>query len=332
MRLLWYVRDGVAFGSWDRGLSQNEMRTHLEPAYDRFTMTPLGNGPVRAKVRYARYGPVVISDITHLADARVDTATTRTGYHLILPLNGRVLTDYRDRETVVGQGTGLLYQAWGDISTRLRAGTRLVSARFDLAYVHRTLETQLGERLTGQIGFGSAIDQASPRTRSWLRMLLALTGELGADDVLMDPLVALPYAESLVQGLLLTADHPYRPLLDAQARQRGPSRRAPVQSAIELMEAEPGRPLTNAVLAAAACVSVRTLHEGFRRQLGTSPMAYLQAIRLRRAHQDLRAADPAATTVAAIARHWGFTHMGRFAAAYHAAYGEPPSAALRAAG
>jgi transcriptional regulator GlxA family with amidase domain len=97
------------------------------------------------------------------------------------------------------------------------------------------------------------------------------------------------------------------------------------------MEAEAGRPLTNSMLAAAASVSVRTLQESFRRYLGSSPMVYLREIRLRRAHEDLRAADPSATTVAVVARRWGFTHMGRFAAAYQAAYGEAPSAALRAA-
>jgi transcriptional regulator GlxA family with amidase domain len=59
-------------------------------------------------------------------------------------------------------------------------------------------------------------------------------------------------------------------------------------------------------------------------------MACLREIRLRRAHEDLRAADPSATTVAAIARRWGFAHMGRFAREYQAAYGQTPSATLRA--
>jgi AraC-like DNA-binding protein len=60
-------------------------------------------------------------------------------------------------------------------------------------------------------------------------------------------------------------------------------------------------------------------------------MAYLRAVRLRRAHQDLRSADPDRTTVALIAHRWGFTHLGRFAAAHQRAYGETPMQALRAA-
>ncbi|HZE32140.1 MAG TPA: helix-turn-helix transcriptional regulator [Actinoallomurus sp.] len=96
------------------------------------------------------------------------------------------------------------------------------------------------------------------------------------------------------------------------------------------MEAEPGRALTTSVLAAEAHVSVRTLQESFRRHLGISPMAYLRKVRLRRAHEDLRAADPSMTTVASIAHRWGFTHLGRFAAVYQTAFGEPPMATLRA--
>jgi transcriptional regulator GlxA family with amidase domain len=159
-------------------------------------------------------------------------------------------------------------------------------------------------------------------------MLMTFNDQLGLDDsLLLNPLVALPYAESLIQGLLLTVDHPYRRMLDRQA---GLARPAAVRIATDLMEAEPGRPLTTSMLAAEAHVSVRTLQESFRRHLGTSPMAYLREVRLRRAHESLRAADPSTTTVASIAHRWAFTHLGRFAAAYQATYGQLPVTTLRA--
>ncbi|WP_363094775.1 helix-turn-helix domain-containing protein, partial [Pseudonocardia sp. 73-21] len=40
-------------------------------------------------------------------------------------------------------------------------------------------------------------------------------------------------------------------------------------------------------------------------------------------------ADPARRSVADIASHWGFTHLGRFAAAYRERYGCVPSETLR---
>jgi AraC-like DNA-binding protein len=59
-------------------------------------------------------------------------------------------------------------------------------------------------------------------------------------------------------------------------------------------------------------------------------MSYLRDARLRRADAELRTAAPD-DTVAAIARGWGFAHLGRFAAAYEAKYGQPPGRTLRAA-
>jgi len=69
----------------------------------------------------------------------------------------------------------------------------------------------------------------------------------------------------------------------------------------------------------------------FQRHLGMSPMAYVREVRVRSAHRDLRSADPAHTTVAAIAHRWRFTHLGRFAAAHKKKFGNTPVQALHAA-
>jgi transcriptional regulator GlxA family with amidase domain len=61
-------------------------------------------------------------------------------------------------------------------------------------------------------------------------------------------------------------------------------------------------------------------------------MAYLQSVRLDRAHETLRDEDPARVTVAAVAHRTGFAHLGRFATAYRVRYGVSPSETLRRAG
>jgi transcriptional regulator GlxA family with amidase domain len=149
-----------------------------------------------------------------------------------------------------------------------------------------------------------------------------------ADSVIRHTLVSDPLVESLIHGLLLVADHPYR---DALALPVKPGRPAAVRDAMDIIEAGAHLPLTTTALAAQCHVSVRTLQEGFQRHLGMSPMAFLRVVRLGRAHRDLRSADPSRNTVAAIAHRWGFTHAGRFAAAHQRMYGETPLRALRAA-
>jgi transcriptional regulator GlxA family with amidase domain len=103
-----------------------------------------------------------------------------------------------------------------------------------------------------------------------------------------------------------------------------------VRSAIAVMEADPSATFRVADLARMANVSVRTLQARFRQHTGTSPMGYLRQVRLERAHEDLLATDPPHATVARIAHRFGFSHLGRFAAAYRARYGLSPSTTLRA--
>jgi transcriptional regulator GlxA family with amidase domain len=81
-------------------------------------------------------------------------------------------------------------------------------------------------------------------------------------------------------------------------------------------------------LAARTHVSVRSLQLGFRSHLDASPMEYLRQVRLRKAHHTLRESDPSEVTVASVAYRWGFTNLGRFAAAHAERYGETPSVTL----
>lgn len=109
-----------------------------------------------------------------------------------------------------------------------------------------------------------------------------------------------------------------------------PSGPRAVHRAVDLIEGHPERPLSVSSLARQFGVSVRSLQEAFRRNLGVSPTAYLREIRLRRAHADLLAADPdEGLTVTDVAGRWGFAHLGRFSASYRERYGEPPSQTLR---
>ena len=77
-------------------------------------------------------------------------------------------------------------------------------------------------------------------------------------------------------------------------------------------------------------MSVRALQYAFRSHCGITPTGYLRRVRLERAHRQLQTADPAVgMTVAEAARRWGWANQAKFAAAYRAHYGVPPSHTLR---
>lgn len=99
---------------------------------------------------------------------------------------------------------------------------------------------------------------------------------------------------------------------------------ARVRMAEEFMRAQADEPLTVATVAQAVGVGPRALQAAFREYRGTSPRAVLASFRLDRARDRLLAA-PNTATVSDIALMTGFVHLGRFAAAYRARFGEFPS-------
>lgn len=103
---------------------------------------------------------------------------------------------------------------------------------------------------------------------------------------------------------------------------------AGLRRAVSYISEHSDHPLSLSQIAAAAGVSNRTVQKHFHRFLGTSPIAWLRRVRLERAHDDfLREVDDGKVTAIATSR--GFSHLGRFSAAYRVIYRERPSETLR---
>jgi transcriptional regulator GlxA family with amidase domain len=141
------------------------------------------------------------------------------------------------------------------------------------------------------------------------------------------PVLAAEIEHGVLTALLLGQRHNYTDAIFAARTLPAPR---VVRRVVELVDAAPEKPWTVADLALFAGVSARSLHAAFRGQLGTSPMSYVRRRRLERAHEELLDVDPiSGTRVIDVALRNGFTHTGRFAAAYRARFGESPSATLR---
>ncbi|GAB1688456.1 AraC family transcriptional regulator [Krasilnikovia sp. M28-CT-15] len=172
-------------------------------------------------------------------------------------------------------------------------------------------------RLTSVVPFSPALGRHFRSTMDYVHRSLQ-----AEDTALMHPLVLAGVIDLMASAVLATfphaCDHEGRPWIGAAA----------VRRAVAFIEANLAQPMTIGDIAAAAGVSVRALQQGFREQLGVSPVGYLRRVRLAHAHDELRAADPARTGVSRVAHRWGFGHLGRFAGYYRAVYGCPPSETL----
>jgi AraC-like DNA-binding protein len=281
--------------------------------------------------RVTRVGPITLGDNTYESDVALRFDGGRASYHVCVPLRGRLESRHRGRYLMSTPTLGSIYRPDSEITaTRWHGGSRHLQVKIDQFAVDRALGALLDTELEldSPIAFDAALPLHAGAAKDWVRLVLMVHRQLErADSLMRHPLVWDPLVETLIHGLLLVADHPYSQALAAPA-QPGP---AAVHDAIDLIEAGPHLPLTTSTLAKQCHVSARTLQEGFRRHLGMSPMAYLRVVRLRRAHRDLRSANPSHSSVASIAHRWGFTHLGRFAAAHKTMFGETPRQALRAA-
>lgn len=278
--------------------------------------------------RIGRVGPLTILETSYHDEAWV-SAVESSLYHVTLPIWTPSAAIGRGSPIVPTPGSFVVYRPEDELGVRRPAGPRL-TLMIQRPAVEEALADALGRPITSQIDFQSILPPTSAAVRSWISMVWLLTAQLFRPaSVVHQPIVGMPFADSVIRGLLWAAHHPYRAALDGEATELPP--RA-IRAAIEIIEAEPHEPLTVSTLAARSYVSVRSLQQGFRSHLGTTPMAYLRDVRLRRVHRDLLGSDPTTETVGSIASRWGFNNLGRFAAAYAARYGENPVATLRQSG
>jgi transcriptional regulator GlxA family with amidase domain len=113
---------------------------------------------------------------------------------------------------------------------------------------------------------------------------------------------------------------------DAVTRQR----RSAIMARFEkVLAAQSDRQLSMAELCAGTGVPERALRLCCEQFLGLSPTAYVRLRRLNLVRAALLRSDPAISTVGGVARQYGFSELGRFAAVYRTAFGEPPSTTLR---
>jgi AraC-like DNA-binding protein len=188
------------------------------------------------------------------------------------------------------------------------------------------LERLLGQSLPTPLTFDFHMPSTGPVRGLWRNALDLIRTELASPSGLAKhPSVGLHIQALLLDGLLLGHTHNYSALV---SRPAAPGRPTAIARAVELLESRPGDAWTVSGLAAEVHLSSRALHEGFVRDVGVSPMTYLRHTRMHRAYAELRAADPALTTVRAVATRLGILHLSRFAATYKATFGERPSETL----
>jgi AraC-like DNA-binding protein len=268
-------------------------------------------------------GPITVGDISYGADMHLSTDGLETAYHVLAPVTGALRSRHRGTLVTADATRAAVYRPVGEIQLDWPAGCRLLSVKVERAALEREVDAAFGQQTVSPLPLGAGFDVAAGPGRTWTALVRLLHRELREEGLAAQPRMAARWRDLVLSGLAMTVEHPYGYEL------AGPRRPRPVKRTLDAMHAEPWRAFTATELAAVAGVGIRVLQESFRRHIGMSPLAYLRRLRLDGAHAELSRADPGEVSVSEVAYRWGFTHLGRFAAAYRERYGVPPSRTLR---
>ncbi|MFJ9392991.1 AraC family transcriptional regulator [Nocardioides sp. NPDC101246] len=263
---------------------------------------------------------VVLNYMRYGADVRITPGRFHDFYLVQVPLRGRARVRTGGGEVLVDRETAFVGSPEDPVDMTWSADCEKV-----VVYIRRAAVEALGDPSNGAcLTFDPRMPLGGAAARDWMRLLqVGLEQVERSSDLLRSPLVASSYEQTLIAALL--AVQPNNATEPAGGTTNVPRT---VRAAQALIEDAPERDWRVADLAAMVGVPARTLHEAFRRELGTTPLAEIRRTRLERARRDLVVADPLSITVSVVAARWGFFHLGRFAGEYRSRFGELPSQTL----
>jgi AraC-like DNA-binding protein len=273
----------------------------------------------------APVGSASFSFLRYGGPVRVTPGRLGTFFLVNIPLRGS--TEFRIGSTAVTASglRGAVLSPDDDIDMRWADRTEMLILQFERDALERRAGELLGAPPPAPLRFAAALDGTTARMRGWLRIVHLIRAELERREGLAGaPQVVVQLEELAMTAFLLAQPSNYYELLGLEP---APASSRAVRRAVDYMHANASEPLTLAAVARAAGVGSRSLQAAFRRDLGTTPTAYLRDLRLDRAHAEF--AD-GGVTVTEIALRCGFAHPGRFAAAYRSRFGVSPSADLHA--
>ena len=282
---------------------------------------------VEARLNVVKVGRITAGYLRFGAAVRIRTAEA-ANYHVDIPVSGGMVARNGLRDPVYSdRRTAAVFMPSLPASLDCDSDFAQLCLMLPRREVQVELESLLGRHPSSAVDFATTLDLTDSRGLAFVQVLRLVDEESRRPDGMLGHRLAAQRLEQLLIDVLIFGQpHNYSEAIRAKQPSAGVR---PISRAVELMRIDPGHPWTVNELAAAVSVSTRSLHDGFLRSMGTSPISYLRELRLHAVHDELATAEPGAVTVTEVAARWGVVHLGRFAATYRKQYAELPSDTLK---
>ncbi|UWU25862.1 AraC family transcriptional regulator (plasmid) [Rhizobium sp. CB3060] len=254
--------------------------------------------------------------------ASIDTAT------VLIPLTGNALVAVTDRKIPSIENLGVFVDRLQNYELHIAGPRTHLCLRVPHVELARRIEVRLNISVRGRLQFANEIDLSQGPGLDLARLATTMHHGLAGETLHKTPVALGHLLEASLEFLIEAVGHNY-------AREFSRSTTSPiprhVKHAIHYMHTNVSRGVTLNEIAEACSVSTRTLQDGFRKFRMTTPMTFLEHLRLDAVRRELSSGE-SDQSVRAIAQKWGFTHVGRFSGQYRRRFGELPSQTLSRTG
>jgi len=320
------LADHEIFYTEDRHEAAELIGKALSPAA--LTLGELGSQGFAASLHGVRLRDVSMLHVDLAIAATLDMPMLGPYFAVHMPTNGRAVCRQDGREFEANPIRAVVTSPGTSLTMRFDHDSPQLIIRFEQQALDRYLTRVLGHSLARPVVFEPELDLTTDAATRWHGAVQLLHTEVYYPGSLVQRGQGIGAVEELLMSslLLLQPSNFHTQLVQPVE----PAGRRVVREAMDYLESRLCERVTMTELARHTHTSVRTIQQGFRAELGTTPMLYLRERRLERVREDLTDAEPAdGVTVTEVAERWGFTHLGSFAGLYRKRWGESPSQTLR---
>jgi AraC-like DNA-binding protein len=316
--------DSAISSSEYRSDSLDESHEILCREWSRHSISVPGSNPIDLRFSHTKLSDdMSVSRLSYGVSVFVDPGDRDEVLLIQMPLSGCATARYDCSEVPFDASTYGVIDVRRLARVHYDADFAALVLRIRVARIRQHLENWIGAPLKHEIVFRDYMEMASSGGQRWAPMVAMLSSFVDQSGTRFPARMFASVEDTVLTSLLLSQPHSFDDEMRHPASLPAPRH---VKRAEEYVRAHAMEHISTTTLAVHANVSVRALFDGFQKFRQTTPADFIRSVRLENARADL---EEGGQTVSAIAKKWGFSHLGNFAAHYRTRYGESPVDTLR---